>query len=149
MKEHPIYKRYWATKNGRIWSDRSNRFLKPQLNSDGHLQVEIKGKSRLWHRFILECFVGFCPQGRETRHLDGNPKNNHINNLCWGTHSENVRDAVRHQTHVNQKLNNDEISFIHYLWNSGLFSKAAIARYMGVTRTVICSYINKRRRTWI
>jgi hypothetical protein len=32
------------------------------------------------------------------RHLDGNPDNNHIDNLCWGTQQENIEDQFRHRS---------------------------------------------------
>jgi len=34
-------------------------------------------------------FRGSCPLGMEAIHLDNNPQNNHLENLKWGTHSEN------------------------------------------------------------
>jgi hypothetical protein len=32
------------------------------------------------------------------RHLDGNPINNRLENLRWGTHKENKADAIKHGT---------------------------------------------------
>lgn len=51
------------------------------------------------HRLVLLAFVGECPVGLEVRHLDGDPANNHLSNLRYGTPSENVLDRVRHGTH--------------------------------------------------
>jgi hypothetical protein len=31
----------------------------------------------------------------EVRHLDHDPANNNVENLCWGTHSDNMRDMIR------------------------------------------------------
>ena len=149
MKEHPIYKGYFGTEDGKIWSVKSQKFRKLQNTTDGHLFVEIHGATVLVHRFILECFIGMCPLNMEGRHKDGNGKNNNLYNLSWSTHSENVRDTVRDNHHVRQKLSNDDVLFIHYLWSSGLFSKAKIGRWFGVSRQNICSYINHTRRKWI
>lgn len=44
------------------------------------------------HRLVLETFVGPCPEGMECRHLDGNPSNNLLDNLAWGTREENIED---------------------------------------------------------
>lgn len=44
------------------------------------------------HRLILEAFVGPCPDGMEARHKDGNPGNNRLDNLAWGTKEENTED---------------------------------------------------------
>ena len=48
------------------------------------------------HRLVLECFVGPRPSGMECRHLDGNRQNNRLDNLAWGSRSENQRDRDRH-----------------------------------------------------
>lgn len=51
------------------------------------------------HRLVLEVFVGPCPEGMECRHLDGDRENNCIDNLAWGTRTENVHDMMRHDRH--------------------------------------------------
>lgn len=55
--------------------------------------------TRFVHRVVLEAFVGFRPDGMECRHLDGDSLNNRIDNLRWGTPSENAWDRVVHGTH--------------------------------------------------
>ena len=50
------------------------------------------------HRLVLEAFVGPRPAGMECRHLDGDPANNHLENLAWGTSKENGEDMTRHGT---------------------------------------------------
>ena len=56
---------------------------------------------------VLSSFVGPRPRGMVVRHLDGNPRNNHLDNLAWGTQSANMRDAVRHGTHPGLKKNRE------------------------------------------
>jgi hypothetical protein len=53
---------------------------------------------RYLHRLVLETFVGPCPPNQETRHLNGNPHDNCLANLCWGTKLEQGSDRVRHGT---------------------------------------------------
>ena len=53
---------------------------------------------RAVHALVLEAFVGPCPTGCQCRHIDGNPANNHISNLMWGTSLENNRDKILHGT---------------------------------------------------
>ncbi len=50
------------------------------------------------HRVVLETFQGPCPDGMVCRHLDGNPHNNRLDNLAWGTMLENSQDRFRHGT---------------------------------------------------
>lgn len=54
------------------------------------------------HRLVLSAFRGECPEGFEACHNDGNPLNNVLENLRWGTPSSNQQDAVRHGRKVNQ-----------------------------------------------
>jgi hypothetical protein len=44
-------------------------------------------------------FVGPYPEGMEIRHLDGNPENNALENLKYGTRSQNIQDQIRHGVH--------------------------------------------------
>jgi len=70
----------------------------------GHLYLQLhKGGGRkpvFVHNLVLAAFVGPRPVDKpETRHLDGNPTNNHISNLRYGTHAENCADTIAHGTH--------------------------------------------------
>lgn len=82
-------------------SVRKGRILKPgSLGTSRHLHVVLAGRSdRTVHSLVLEAFVGPCPPGMMARHLDDDPTNNSLGNLCWGTRSENSHDAVRNGRH--------------------------------------------------
>lgn len=55
--------------------------------------------NRKVHHLVLEAFVGPRPEGMECLHWDDNPSNNRLENLRWGTHSENTMDSIRNGTH--------------------------------------------------
>lgn len=78
------------------------RLLKNSDDSRGYFRVNLSvgGKVKLKHvaHAVLEAFVGARPEKNEARHLDGNPKNNRLENLAWGTKAENMQDALRHGT---------------------------------------------------
>lgn len=73
--------------------------LRQSVSKGGYLLVSLSdGKKRSCikcHILVLRSFVGPCPVGMETRHFDGNPKNNCLENLKWGTKKENGADTVR------------------------------------------------------
>ena len=96
--------RYEVSSHGRfrsIWNGRC-RMLRPYVDRDGYhttrLCVDNQRRSVKLHHCVLLTFVGPRPEGAECRHLDGNPGNNHVDNLAWGSSSENAADRVRHGT---------------------------------------------------
>ena len=63
---------------------------------DIHMRVHGKKKFAKAHQLILFAFVGPKPNGMECRHLNGNPADNRLENLVWGTRRENVFDSIKH-----------------------------------------------------
>lgn len=47
------------------------------------------GKNRCAHRLVAQTFIPNPEHKREVNHIDGNPSNNHVENLEWCTSSEN------------------------------------------------------------
>ena len=65
------------------------------------LSSPVKGsKTRFVHRLVLESFGPPRPgDNYECLHINGIASDNRIENLRWGTRSENIQDAVRMGTH--------------------------------------------------
>ena len=108
----------------------------------GHLLVVLgRGHSRLVHRLVLDAFVGPRPHGKEALHGDGEPSNNRLWNLRWGTRSENVADTRRHGTmplgdnHVGAILRSVDIPLIRTLLRTK--TQYEIAEIYGVHRSTI------------
>lgn len=94
---------YWIYPCGIVFSILRKNIYKKKIikpSRSGHKIIKLfKIGNRFYknlHRLVLETFIGPCPKGMECRHLDGNPENNNIKNLCWGTHSENMKDMFKH-----------------------------------------------------
>jgi hypothetical protein len=82
----------------------TGKTLTPTPDRTGHAYVSLSQSSgprrrRYTHGLVLETFVGPRPVGQECLHDDGDPLNNHLSNLRWGTHAENMADRVRHGRH--------------------------------------------------
>lgn len=76
------------------------RILRPGVVKSGHCLVMLgRGRPKLVHALVLTAFVGPRPAGYDSCHYDGDPANNRLGNLRWGTRSDNVQDAIRHGTH--------------------------------------------------
>lgn len=79
------------------------RLRRQVVTPHGHLKVGLCKGGKVYHRYVhrlvLEAFVSVRPDNAECRHLDGDPANNVVENLAWGTKSENERDKLIHGTH--------------------------------------------------
>lgn len=97
--------RYSAGSDGSIKSHLTGKTLRPYRARSGHLHVALHKdgvqRSQLVHRLVMLAFVGEPVHGQEVCHVDGNPGNNRIENLRYGSRSENVRDQVEHGVHNN------------------------------------------------
>jgi hypothetical protein len=148
---------YQVSDDGRVYSLRSGqgprakpRQLKSRADSHGYQSVELslnKDVRRMRvHRLVLTAFRGPRPDGMCARHLDDNQANNHIDNLVWGTHGENVADAIKHRRYsygVRQwaaKLTTDEVAQI--IAFRGVLSQSHMARNFGVSRTTISNVLS-------
>lgn len=77
------------------------RVLKQQpVNKYGHLKVGLYKEGVrteiLVHRLVLMAFVRLPWDGEEALHGDGNPTNNMLENLKWGTSKDNSDDCRNH-----------------------------------------------------
>lgn len=81
------------------------KILKGYIRGDGYVVHRLRkdGEEHRWyaHALVLHTFVGPRPEGMDIRHLDGDPSSNHLNNLAYGTRSENMLDTLRHGTNQN------------------------------------------------
>lgn len=80
------------------------RILRTPPTSEGYPAVHIVADDgshpvKRVHALVLLAFVGERPEGSITRHLDGDPTNNQLTNLTYGSVSQNSLDQVRHGTH--------------------------------------------------
>lgn len=111
----------------------SGKILKAFPSPNGYLQVTLYDASGhrkplrcSVHCLVLEAFVGPRPERYQCRHLDGVRNNNILENLAWGTVSENHEDSKRHGTFVNgernghSKLTQKEVLEIRFLRDNGI-----------------------------
>jgi hypothetical protein len=106
-------------------------------------------KSLFVHRLVLYAFAGPPPDGHECRHLDGNSRNNHASNLCWGTHSENIHDVIAHGNHIpggpgGTKLTDADVRAIRAAWVRG--NGVSLAAQYGVHPETIRGIVKRRLR---
>jgi len=123
------------------------RILKPKLSSGGnYFQVYLPHKIyKSIHRLVLESFVGPCPKGYWTRHLDGKGLNNNLGNLCWDTPKNNVADKKKHGTEHLAKIDMNTAEKIRVRYTE-IKSYREVGKEFGVSYSTVRDII--KRRTW-
>ena len=85
--------RYVIKSNG-VRQLKHGKLLESQFNQDGYLQCKLckdgKHKTVRVHRIVASVFIPNPDNLPEVNHKDCNRSNNHIENLEWATHKENV-----------------------------------------------------------
>jgi hypothetical protein len=89
---------YEVSDLGRVRSlRRPGLILRPAINPRGYAHVglsrDTKGTTFNVHRLVSEAFLGPCPAGYETNHINGVKADNRAANLEWATRSANIGHA--------------------------------------------------------
>ena len=99
------------------------------------------------HQLVLETFIGPCPSGYITNHLDGNPGNNRLSNLERCTYSQNNLHALdmglrggRGERHFHSRFTNADIVEIRHLHRQGVKQHSIAARY-GCSQSTISAIV--------
>ena len=96
---------YEVSSAGQVRSLRSGVILKPQASGFRRRYRSVwlhrNGTRKQYELQVLVAWahIGTRPPGLETRHLDGDPTNNRLSNLSYGTASQNQYDIVDHGRH--------------------------------------------------
>ena len=97
MKQIDGYEDYYVTKDGRIFSKKSNKFLSLCKDKIGYVGVCLSNngffKRMTIHRIVAKAYLENINGYKEVNHIDGNKSNNNIDNLEWCTRSQNIKHA--------------------------------------------------------
>lgn len=84
-------------------SVRTGRVRRLGTHGNGHKQVLLHRDGKQYkcfvHALVLEAFVAPRPDGMVCCHNNGDPADNRVENLRWGTASDNMQDSLKHGTH--------------------------------------------------
>ena len=87
------------TVEGEYLTTNKRKALWSRADVDLTFDIGSKSKRGIGH-LVLMAFEGDKPEGKEVCHKDGNPTNNYIGNLYYGTSLENSNDARKHGRHL-------------------------------------------------
>lgn len=93
------YPGYYISNHGRLWSSKTNRFMKERKGDrEGHIAYVISHNKRpkyeYAHRLVAKGFIENPDNKPLVRHLDDCKDYNWVENLAWGTKSDNARDSI-------------------------------------------------------
>lgn len=90
---------YWVSNKARVWSSISMSFVYGTPLRSGHIDVSLRRNGhrvhRYLHRLVAEAFIPNPHGYPEVRHLNDDPSDNEVDNLAWGTQSDNMHDCIR------------------------------------------------------
>ena len=116
------------------------KIISQLITRNGYCQVSLwkygKRKVFLVHRLVLHVFVGECPENMEVRHLNSIPTDNRLENLAYGTRSENTIDTLNLGRGGRQRLNPFLVVEIRKRLNNGESTKVLAQEYEVSTRAI-------------
>lgn len=157
---HPDHPTYDVSTHGRVRSWKKGRrksvpteprYLKLRASGTGYLTVSLDGVTTNVHSAVLRTHVGPRPEGWVSRHMNGDKTDNRLENLCWGTYSENALDMHGHGTmklgeeRHNAKLSDAQVIEARLLRAIGV-KVAPLAQRYGVSPDVMAKAL--RGDTW-
>ena len=138
--------RYSVTKEGKVWSHLTKRWLKPGINSLGYCNVVLVKdglrKNMKVHRIVATTYIKNSKNHPIINHKDGNKLNNNISNLEWCTSLHNNLHTInilgKHTRGIKNshaKLNEEKVAYIRE--NPLRLYYRELANMFGVTRSSI------------
>ena len=103
------FKNYEVFEDGKIWSYKTNKFLKPYTEKNGYQRVWLsdnEGKQKWYylHRVVYESVSGEpIPEGMDVNHINEDKTENFFSNLELITHKDNCNFGTRNRRIIETK----------------------------------------------
>ena len=134
--------RFLISNDGLLFSLKTNKILKQNLNKEGYYTyVTSLGKRGTHkaikiHKAVALMFVDGYKDGLIINHKDGNKKNNLYTNLEWVTAKENTAHSLCHFDTSKIPLPSTGYRYIHWRSKRGIYEIVVKHKYVGQTKTL-------------
>ena len=123
--------------DGRVWSCRTRKYLKPWIDRDGYHRVRLGDANHQgMHRLVANKYIPNPESKPFVNHINGIKSDNHVSNLEWVTQSENelhaYKTGLKNTGHLS-KLSPQDVTKILGSSEKG----SVLAKKYGVTPTRI------------
>jgi DNA-binding transcriptional regulator YiaG len=149
---------YAVSKDGRVWSYKTNRWLKPAVMGSGYLSVRLHNKTQSIHRLVALTFCNKHESKDCVNHINGDKLDNSVANLEWCNHSENhkhafatglrnpsekQREVARQQGLKSRHFSFKEAENMRVLYQGGMTQTAIAKMYNTTSATISNVVLNK------
>lgn len=129
---------------------------------EGYVRIDLydsrdkKYLKRSVHRLVAEAFIPNPLNKPQVNHIDGDKKNNRVENLEWCTQSENMKHAfktglcvpnpLKGEDRHNSKMTEEKVILLREMYDSGEFLLKELAEEFNISISV--AWKIAKRNTW-
>ncbi len=85
---------YLISRDGQVYSTRFKKIMKPLVQCGDYIYLQLDSQNLSIHSLVANQFIPNPDNCLTVNHKDGNKKNNHVDNLEWASHSDQITHAI-------------------------------------------------------
>lgn len=151
---------YFATADGHVYSEKSDRVLAERVSRLGYKRVNLSLSgvhcTREVHQLVMEAWKGEAESGYRILHGPGGIHDNRPENLRYGTQYDNMQDKKRDGTdpkgsrNPSAKMDEEKVLELRKDWAEGAWSsQREAAEYFGISPRTISSILQGKLWTHV
>lgn len=160
LRKIPNHSLYSVTPEGRVFTYRNRKgWITGATDKLGykrlHATNDAGDRSNLYvHRAVAMAFIPNPLNKPHINHKDSNPSNNHVDNLEWCTHAENMQHSAargrkpgfKGEDNGHHKYSAELVRLVRRLYASGEYTQMDLKRKFGIPQPTVSVIV--RRAQW-